>query len=49
MTVTLEDHGPSWVVLVDGVRVATFVRWAHAMRFVEYLRTPKGRTSLEER
>lgn len=48
MTVTLEDAGCAWCVCVDGRRVATFVQWAHAMRFVEYLRTDKGRQSLDE-
>lgn len=45
--VELVDEGCSWVVYVAGVRVATATRWSLAMRLVEYLRTPRGRMTLD--
>jgi len=46
--VTLRAEEPlPYVVEVRGEVVARFARWAHAMRLVEYLRTPRGRMTLD--
>ena len=51
MTVTLtgEDYGAGvwWAVTVDGAVVARTRRWSHAMLLVDYLRTDRGRKSME--
>jgi len=46
--VTLGTEEPlPYVVEAGGVVVARFAKWSHAMRLVEYLRTPRGRMTLD--
>ena len=46
--VTLRAEEPlPYVVEVQGEVAARFARWSHAMKLVEYLRTPRGRMTLD--
>jgi len=46
VTIGTEEPLP-YVVEARGQVVARFAKWAHAMRLVEYLRTPRGRMTLD--